>query len=267
MSGKTKMNDSWMSGNPYERFMGRWSTLIAREFLEWLAVPHDRRWLDVGCGTGSLTKQILELNQPQDIIAIDSSLDFISHARQTITDPSVRFEVGNVFSLDIDSKSVDVVASGLMLNFVPQHGEAIREMLRVTKPGGTIGIFLWDYAGSMEMLRYFWDAAVEVDPAAEQFDEGIRFPLCLEGQLESLIRDSGVKQVEAIAIDIPTVFQSFDDYWTPFLGNVGPAPSFVMGLNKQDRYRLKNILRESLPINDDGTISLIARAWAVKGDA
>jgi SAM-dependent methyltransferase len=261
------MNDSWMSANPYERFMGRWSTLIAREFLEWLGVPPDRRWLEVGCGTGSLTRQILELSRPKEIISIDPSPDFISFARKTITAPAVRFEVGNVFSLDIDSTSVDVVASGLMLNFVPQHGEAIREMLRVTKPGGTIGIFLWDYAGGMEMLRYFWDAAVELYPAAKQLDEGARFPLCQEGQLESLIRDSGVKQVEAIAIDVPTEFQSFDDYWTPFLGNVGPAPSYVMGLNKQDRSRLKNKLYESLPINDNGTISLVARAWAVKGEA
>ena len=267
MSGKTNMNDSWMSGNPYERFMGRWSTLIAREFLEWLAVPPDRRWVDVGCGTGSLTKQILELSQPKEIISIDSSPDFISYARQMITVPSVRFEVGNVFSLDLDSKSVDVVVSGLMLNFVPQHGEAIREMLRVTKPGGVIGIFLWDYAGGMEMLRYFWDAVVELHPAAKQLDEGARFPLCLEGELESLVTDSGVKQVEAMAIDVPTEFQNFDNYWTPFLAHVGPAPSYVMGLNDQNRERLKNKLLESLPINDDGTISLIARAWAVKGDA
>lgn len=265
MAGKSNKTDSWTSGNPYERFMGRWSILVARKFLEWLAVPPDRRWLDVGCGTGSLTKQILELSQPVDILSIDSSLDFISYAHQTITDPAVRFDVGNVFALDIDSSSIDAVVSGLMLNFVPQHEEAIREMLRVTRPGGAIGIFLWDYAGRMEMLRYFWDAAVELFPAAKKLDEGARFLLCREGALEALVLDSGVQQVEARAIDVPTVFQDFDDYWTPFLGHVGPAPTFVMGLSKQDRSRLQNKLRESLTINDDGTISLVARAWAVKG--
>ncbi len=265
MAGKSNKSDSWTSGNPYERFMGRWSTLVAREFLAWLAVPLDRRWLDVGCGTGSLTRQILELSRPIEILSIDSSLDFITYARQTITAPPVRFEVGNVFALDIDSSSIDAVGSGLMLNFVPQHEEAIREMWRVTRPGGAIGIFLWDYAGRMEMLRYFWDAAVEIFPAANQLDEGTRFPLCREGVLETLVRQSGVQQVEARAIDVPTVFQDFDDYWTPFLGHVGPAPSFVMSLNKQDRSRLQNKLRESLPIDDDGTIALVARAWAVKG--
>ena len=185
------MNDSWLSGIAYERFMGRWSILIAKRFLNWLAVPPARTWLDVGCGTGSLTNLIFEVHQPKEIISIDSSSDFISHAQRSITDPSVHFKVGLAQSLELDSNSIDVVVSGLVLNFVPQPKAAVLEMLRVTKPDGKIGIFLWDYAQGMQMLRYFWDAAVELDNEAREFDEGIRFPLCQEGQLEALIREAG----------------------------------------------------------------------------
>lgn len=261
------MNDSWLSGIAYERFMGRWSTLVAQKFLNWLAIPHARSWLDVGCGTGSITKLILEMYQPKEIISIDSSRDFISHAQRSITNPSVHFKVGLAQSLELDSNSMDAVVSGLVLNFVPQPKVAILEMLRAAKPGGKIGIFLWDYADGMQMLRYFWDAAVELDHNANEFDEGIRFPLCQEGQLESLIREAGLGQIETTAIEVKTVFQNFDDYWQPFLGNVGPAPTYTMSLNQENRQKLEGKLRKSLPIDDNGSISLLARAWAVKGTA
>lgn len=261
------MNDSWLSGIAYERFMGRWSTLIAQKFLRWLALPPARRWLDVGCGTGSLTKLVLETQQPKEIIAIDSSRDFIAHAQRSITHPSVQFKVGLAQSLELESNSMDAVVSGLVLNFVPQPKAAILEMLRVTKPGGKIGIFLWDYAAGMQMLRYFWNAAVELDHHAKKLDEGLRFPLCQEGQLEALIREAGVQQVEATAMEVKTVFHNFEDYWQPFLGNVGPAPSYTMSLNQKDRKKLEDKLRKSLPIDDDGSIAMLARAWAVKGTA
>lgn len=169
--------------------------------------------------------------------------------------------------MEFETNSVDTVVSGIMLNFVPEPETALSEMIRVTKPGGTIGIFLWDYAGGMEILRYFWDAAVEIDSKAREFDEGIRFPLCQEGELESLTKETGLKRVEAVPIEVMTVFQNFADYWMPFLGNVGPAPSYNMSLSPQQRQKLENKLRETLPIEDNGSIALIARAWAVKGTA
>jgi SAM-dependent methyltransferase len=213
----------------------------------------------------ALLPGILESHQPKEIISIDSSSDFVSHAQRSITNPTVHFKVGLAQSLELDSNSFDAVVSGLVLNFVPQPKAAIQEMLRVTKRGGKIGIFLWDYAEGMQMLRYFWDAAVELDNKATQLDEGIRFPLCREGQLESLAREAGSKQVEATSIEVETVFQDFDDYWQPFLGNVGPAPGYAMSLNQKDRKKLEDRLRKSLPVNDDGSISIMARAWAVKG--
>jgi SAM-dependent methyltransferase len=261
------MNNYWLSGASYERFMGRWSVPVARRFLSWLAIAPARIWLDVGCGTGSLTRCILESHQPKEIISIDSSGEFISHAQRSITDPCVHFRVGFAQSLELDSNSIDVAVSGLVLNFVPQPEVAIREMLRVTRPGGKIGIFLWDYADGMQMMRYFWDAAVELDNNAREHDSGVRFPICREGQLESLVREAGLKQVEATAIEIKTIFQDFDDYWQPFLGKVGSTSSYVSSMNPEDRQKLEDKLRTSLPINDDGSISLNAKAWAVKGTA
>ncbi len=261
------MDDPWQSGIAYEKFMGRWSALVAQKFLSWLAIPFARSWLDVGCGTGSLTRLILETYQPKEIISIDPSSDFISHAQRATTNTSVHFRVGLAESLDLDSNSIDTVVSGLVLNFVPQPKVAMSEMLRVTKPGGKVGVFVWDYTEGMQMLRYFWNAAVELDNTANKFDEGIRFPLCREGQLESLFQAAGLKQIEATAIEEKTIFQDFDDYWQPFLGNVGPAPIYTMSLSRKDKQKLEDKLRKSLPIDDNGSISLTARAWAVKGTA
>ncbi len=259
------MNDPWLSGAAYEKFMGRWSTLAAQRFLSWLAIPPGRSWLDVGCGTGSLTRLVLETYQPIEVFSIDPSPEFIAHARRSVAHPSAHFSVGQAESLELDSGSVDAVVSGFVLNFVPQPEAALSEMIRVTKPGGKVGAVVWDYAEGMQMLRYFWDAAAALDSTARELDEGVRFPLCREGQLESVFRAAGFKQVEAAAVEVDTVFRDFDDYWQPFLGNVGPAPGYAMRLSQPDRQRLEDRLRQTLPIDQDGSISLIARAWAVQG--
>jgi len=261
------MSETWSSGDAYERFMGRWSALIANRFLDWLAVSPGSSWLDVGSGTGSLTKLILETCQPRSVIGIDSSSEFISHAKHAVVDPIVRFQVGDAQALELETGSVDVVVSGIMLNFVARPETALREMIRVVKPGGSIGIFVWDYARGMEMLRYFWDAAVQLDENAKEYDEGLKFPLCQEGQLETLVEEMGLKQVEAIPIEIMTKFENFRDYWMPFLGKVGPAPSYTQRLSREDRQKLESKIGEALPIEEDGSISLRARAWAVKGTA
>jgi len=261
------MNDAWQSGTAYERFMGRWSVLIARKFLRWLEIAPARSWLDIGCGTGSLTRLILENYQPAEVISIDSSGEFIDYARLSLRDPAVSFRVGQAQALELDSASMDAVVSGLVLNFVSQPEAALSEMLRVAKPGGKIGVFVWDYANGMQMLRSFWDAAVELDPLAGELDEGARFPLCREGQLESLFLAGGFKQVEALPVDVETRFQNFEDYWQPFLGGAGPASSYLLGLSPSQRHQLAEDLRLRLPFGRDGSITLKARAWAVKGTA
>lgn len=245
--------------------MGRWSILLAYKFLKWFDIPPGLTWLDVGCGTCSLTKVILDLYQPKKIIALDASGDYLSQAQRTINNPVVHFKIGLAQSLEIESGSVDCVVSGLALNFVPEPELAVNEMLRVTRPGGRIGIYIWDYEKGMQMLRYFWDAAVQLKDTAKEFDEAIRFQISREGNLEALVRAAGLKLVEAAPIEINTVFKDFDDYWQPFLGNVGPASKYTMSLDEYDRKKLEEKLRGSLPVDNDGLISLTAKAWAIKG--
>jgi SAM-dependent methyltransferase len=257
--------DSWQSGNSYDRFMGRWSRLVAQEFLQWLPVPEHGRWLDVGCGTGALSSLVLDLKRPKQILAVDASPEFITFARSTNEDARLRFETATAESLPAEPGSFDAVISGLALNFMAQPGQAVAEMKRVTKPGGIVAAYLWDYAQGMQMLRYFWDAVTALDGSAAALDEGLRFPLFREGELERLFRESGLADVRFKAIEVPTVFADFEDYWQPFLGGVGPAPGYILSLDTAEREALKERLRSTLPQSDDGTISLKARAWAVQG--
>jgi SAM-dependent methyltransferase len=153
------------------------------------------------------------------------------------------------------------------LNFVPDQPKAVAEMRRVTKPGGKIAAYVWDYAGEMQLMRRFWDAAVALKPAARDLDEANRFPTCRPEPLTQLFTSASLRDVKVSAIDVPTVFKDFDDYWSPFLGGQGPAPGYCMSLPEADRTALRERLRTSLSTDRDGKIRLIARAWAVQGVA
>ena len=138
-------------------------------------------------------------------------------------------------------------------------------MARAVRPRGVVAAYVWDYAGKMELMRYFWDAAIELDRAAFELDEGRRFPLCQPGPLTALFTQAGLRDVQVRSIDVPTRFRDFDDYWTPFLGGQAPAPGYAMSLNEERRGALRDRIRAKLPIASDGSIELIARAWAVRG--
>jgi len=257
--------DPWESGNPYEFFMGRWSRPVAHEFLEWLSMADNQRWLDVGCGTGVLSSSILKMTAPQEVLAVDASDTFIAFAQQAYQDTRLRFQVGDARKLPAEADHFDVVVSGLALNFVPTPIVALTEMVRTTRTEGVVAVYVWDYAEKMQMLRYFWDAVIAIDSTAKELDEGERFPLCQPSALEALFQESGLRKVEVQAVDVPTIFKDFDDYWSPFLGGQGPAPGYVMSLSNEQRKALEKQLRAMLPVGSDGTIALIARAWAVRG--
>jgi SAM-dependent methyltransferase len=256
---------NWTSGAAYEPYIGRWSRLVAVEFLEWLAAPASGRWLDVGCGTGAVTQTVLDRAAPSDVVGIDPSEGFIAYAREHVADPRARFEVGTATDLPLPDGERDVAVSGLVLNFVPDAALAAAEMARVTRPGGLVAAYVWDYAGGMQLLRRFWDAAGELDPRGRELDEGRRFPLCYPGPLTELFDGAGLRQVQVIAIDVPTRFAHFDDLWTPFLSGHAPAPTYAMSLTEDDRAALRENLRARLPYAQDGSIALTARAHAVRG--
>lgn len=260
----TYPSDSWSRGDPYERYVGRWSLPVAREFLDWLALPPALRWLDVGCGTGALTVAILEKCQPARLTGVDPSDAFLQKASARLQGQAT-LHVASALKLPLDDADVDVAVSGLALNFFPDPASGLHEMRRVTTRGGTIAAYVWDYAGKMEFMRHFWDAALEMSSAARTFDEGSRFPLCRPEALERLFRGAGLTDVHVRSIDIATRFADFDDFWLPFLGGQGPAPSYVMSLDETTRHELRDRLRRRLPVESDGTIALIARAWAIRG--
>jgi len=257
--------DAWAGAAAYEKYVGRWSRLAAREFLSWLAVPPERDWLDVGCGTGALSEAILEVGSPRRIKGIDRSEQFIAHVRQQVRDERVRFEVGDAESLGAEKGSHDAAVSGLMLNFVPNPVKAAAEMRGALREGGVAAVYVWDYGGRMEMMSHFWDAAAALDAHAAEFVEGSRFPMCNPEPLTSIFNEAGLQEVDVRGIDIPTRFKDFDDYWSPFLGGQGPAPSYAMSLNEEGRAALREKIRGGLPIAADGSIPLAARAWAVRG--
>jgi SAM-dependent methyltransferase len=257
-------SDSWNSGDPYEIYVGRWSHCVAIEFLAWLNLAPALRWLEVGCGTGALTAAISDRCLPARLVGIDPSEGFLAKARARLG-AKASFHVANALAIPLQDAEVDVVVSGLVLNFIPGTASGLAEMRRAAVPGGTIAAYVWDYAGKMELMRHFWDAAVELEPAAREFDEGVRFPLCRPDALERAFRDSDLTEVQVVPIDIPTRFRDFEEYWAPFLGGQGPAPSYAMSLDESSRNRLRDRIRERLPGQRDGSISLVSRAWAIRG--
>ena len=256
--------DVWAAGDLYEPYVGRWSRLVAREFLGWMGVPPGRDWLDVGCGTGALSQTILQDAEPRAVRGIDPSAGFIEYARARTPDARASFAVGDAQALPAEPESCDAAVAGLVLNFVPRPALAVAQMARAVRPGGVVAAYVWDYAGKMELMRYFWDAAVSLDAKALDLDEGRRFPVCAPGPLAELFGDGGLPEVQVRAIDIPTRFRDFDDYWRPFLGGQAPAPGYCMSLSDERRAALRERIRSRLPVGPDGSITLVARAWAVR---
>ncbi len=261
----TGVRDQWAAGSSYEDFMGRWSRRLAPEFIAWLRMPGGVHWLDVGCGTGALANAVCSHAAPASVVGCDPAAPFVEFAREHSRDTRQSFVVAGVGSLPPRSGGYGSVTSLLALNFLPDPEGAVHEMRSVAAMRATVSACVWDYRDGMLFLRHFWDAAASLDSAASALDEGNRFLLCRHDALTALFCDSGLGEVNCEPIEIRTAFASFDDYWRPFLGGTGPAPSYVASLGADHRAILARKLEETLPRGPDGTIVLGARAWAVRG--
>jgi SAM-dependent methyltransferase len=276
------MGDVWAVAGAYEAYVGRWSRAVAAEFVRWLGLPPGGRWLDAGCGTGALTATVLAAAAPALVLGIDKSPGFLAGAHARLPEaafpalplaeapmpgPAVGFAVGDAAALPLPDDELDAVVSGLALNFVPEPQRAVAELARVAAPGATVATYVWDYTDGMRMMRYFWDAARDVDPGATTEDEGPRFPICHPEALARAWSAAGLSAVATRPIEIPTVFAGFDDYWQPFLGGQGAAPAYLARLAEPQRAQIRDLLDGRLPRRPDGTIPLTARAWAVRGTA
>ena len=249
----------------YERFMGRWSRQLAPQYLAFAGAKDGDKVLDIGTGTGSVASTIAAKLPSSQVVGIDPSAAFIEAARNNARSNRERFEVGDAQALALDDGSFDQVMSLLVLNFVPDPQKAIAEMRRVTRAGGTVSACVWDYNAGMQMLRFFWDEVVALDPSMEPKDER-HMKVSREGQLGQLWRQAGLGEVREQALTIEQQFTSFDDYWDPFLKGAGPGGAYVVSLGDEPRKRLEARMRKRL-LGDraDGAFTLKAKVWCVRG--
>ena len=257
--------DMFAESEAYERFMGRWSRQLAPALIKFASVQPKHAVLDVGSGTGALSAAVVETVPTARVIGVDPSEAYVKFATGKVTGANLKFAVGDAQKLEFPDATFDRTLALLVMNFIPDHTKALREMARVTRPGGVVAAAVWDYGEGMEMLRIFWDEALALNPQIDSRDER-HMPLCRAGQLAALWRANGLDQVDEQPISINQPFASFDDYWAPFLGGQGPAGAYVRSLPEEGRQALAARLRSRLAGGrDDRSFTLRARAWAVRG--
>jgi SAM-dependent methyltransferase len=254
----------WSNPQAYEAYMGRWSRPVAFAFLTWLAAPANQRWVDVGCGTGALTQAILESARPQSVIGVDPSSEFLDLARAQVSDARASFVVGGAEAIPLPDDSADLIVSGLALNLVSDVRAGLVEKVRVAGAAGTVAAYVWDFAGEMQPVRAFWDAATALDPTAADSDHANRFPICQPEPLRVLFGDVGLQHVDVTALSIPLSFADFDEYWRPhLLPGSSHAQRYMATIGPSQQESLREHLQASLPLEADGSLRL--KAWAVRG--
>ena len=249
--------------NAYERFVGRYSPALAGELIAFAGVSPGMRALDVGCGPGPLTAALADLLGAENVAAADPSEPFVEACRARV--PGAEVVVASAEALPFADDAFDAALSQLVVNFMEDAELGVREMARVTRPGGIVASCVWDYAGEMTLLRTFWDAAREVAPErAAARDEGVAMRWAGEGDLAELWRSVGLEGVRFDALVVRAEYEDFEDLWWPLPTGVGPAGAFAKSLDEERRGQLRETLRQRLGVGE-GPFELSARAWAVAG--
>lgn len=266
LRGQDRKPEMFADAEAYERFMGRWSRLLAPLLVDFTNPPETGRILDVGSGTGALAFSIARQRVHCQVLGIDPSQQYVGWAGSRNPFPGrARFQVGDAQNLLFSDATFESSLSLLVFNFIPDRKRALREVSRVTKPGGSVSAAVWDYGAGMRMLRVFWDAAGTVDPTAQKLDES-HMPLCRPGDLGEFWKQNGFERVEERPLDITMRFESFADYWDPFLLGQGPAGAYLRNVDGDRRQAVRGETKRQLAVKaEDTPFSLPARAWAVRG--
>jgi len=251
----------------YERLMGRWSRLLAEDFLAFAGIAPAERVLDLGCGTGALALALAARAEPRSILGIDIAERYVDHARRRATDPRLEFAVGDAVALDFADGSFDRSLSLLALNFVPEPARALAEMRRVTRRGGVVAAAVWDFAGGLVYQRIFWDTAAALDPEADRARaRHFSSPLTRASELEAGFAAARLLDVESRMLTIRMRYASFADYWQPIANAQGPVGDYVKRLPAPALATLAAAVERAYRSGGaDGPRSMAATAWAAKG--
>lgn len=249
-----------MSRGSYDRYMGRYSEKLAPELISFVAVKPGMRALDVGCGPGALTEALAGCVGAANVAGADPSQSLLAACAERVPGADVRQAYAE--GLPWPDETFDVVVSQLVVNFLPDADAGLQEMCRVVRPGGAVSCCTWDYTGGMQMLRTFWDAALEFDQTAP--DEGRVMRYCTEDELAALWARNGLADVETSPIDVTGDYADFEDYWAPFTLGGAPGGAYYASLDpeRQQQLRASCFRRLGAP---DGPFALAARAFAVRG--
>jgi ubiquinone/menaquinone biosynthesis C-methylase UbiE len=249
-------------GAAYERLMGRWSRRVGDVFINWLEVPNHCRWLDIGCGTGVFTEQVIQACSPAAVVAIDPSAEQLAFARGRGELSSVEFHVGDAQDLPFSDNSFDIAVMALVIHFVPDPAKAVAEMWRVLRSGGTAAAYVWDY-------KYAGSPTAPLGAAMRAM--GIQSPTPQSSQVTSLLaleelwRAAGFEQTGTRAIDISVEFADFEDFWQSMTVPVGPAGKVITAMSPDNLAQLRSVLEQQTPLTADGRVLYEARASAAKG--
>jgi SAM-dependent methyltransferase len=249
-------------GEAYERLMGRWSRLAGEIFLDWLDVPANLRWLDVGCGNGAFTEVLIARCAPSEVVAVDPSEGQIAFARTRPAAKAADFRIGDAQALPFGDHSFDVAAMALVITFLSDPGKAVAEMARVVRPGGWAGTYMWDVPGGGTPVHPIYVAMESLGmpsprpPGAE---------VSRRDAMQALWESAGLTSIETRVIRIPIVHADFDDFWNSNSVPVGPQGKAIQNMAPDAREELRARVREQLPAAADGRIAYESFANAVKG--
>ena len=241
----------------YDRFMGRYSVLLAPKMASFAGIAGSQRVLDVGCGPGALATELVRRRGPAAVTAVDPSERFVDAARQRL--PGVTVEMASAERLPFPDRSFDAAIAQLVVHFMDDPVAGLAEMARVTRPRGVVCACVWDHAGGRGPLGTFWAAARELDPGVND-ESGL--PGAREGHLEELLDAAGLHEIEATALDVSVEHRTFDDWWGSFALEVGPAGQYMAGLDSRRQANLRGLCRDRLPSEP---FVVTGRAWAARG--
>jgi ubiquinone/menaquinone biosynthesis C-methylase UbiE len=249
-------------GAAYERLMGRWSRRVGDVFIDWIEVPRDLRWLDIGCGTGVFTEQVIRGCSPAAMVGIDPSGAQLEFARERAGLSGVEFHVGDAQDLPFPDNSFDIAIMALVVHFVPDPAKAVAEMWRALRPGGIAAAYAWDYtkAGSPTAPLAAAMRAMDLESPAPPSPQATSLTA-----LGELWRVAGFVEIGSRAIEISVEFASFEEFWHSMTVPVGPTGKAIAEMSPDGRERMRSVLKRRMPLTADGRIIYKARASAVRG--